>query len=142
MQGEDVDDVMPRRTAPKTNSFAHNIHDPSDSSRVTIDGRAHDIGQNEMWPWEYTGRGIHNADLKSATKLKKDGTPAASFGKRSRYENFEDAYKTAAAHVGEESPSAMQAITWVTGKRIERPALSNGQARKVGQPRKRQPYIP
>jgi hypothetical protein len=127
LQGEHPDDVMPRRTNPKTNAFAHAIHDPEGSPHVTIDGRAHDIANNEMWPWTYTGRGISSAGLKS--------------GKPTRYEAFEDTYRTA-AKAADVHPNVMQARTWVTGKRIEKQAPSkSGAPRKVGVRRVRQPYV-
>lgn len=128
IRGEDPEDVMPRMGSPKTNSFMSNIHDPHGSPHVTIDGRAHDIGQNEMWPWTYSGRGISSAGTKT--------------GKKTRYEHFEDAYRTAASAVGEEHPSAMQAITWEQGKRIEKSApTKSGAPRKIGVRRERQPYV-
>lgn len=125
MQGEDVDDVLRRRTAPKTNSFAHNIARPDVAGPVTIDGRAHDIAANVRMPWK-TGRGIGSADLARGT---------------SRYEHFEGAYRAAAGAVGE-LPHDMQAITWVQGKKMEREGLTaSGRPRKVGVPRVGQPYV-
>jgi hypothetical protein len=126
--GEHPDDVLNRRTSPKTNAFAHAIHEPEGKSgMVTIDGRAHDIANNEMWPWTYSGRGIDSAALPS--------------GKPTRYEHFENAYRTAAGAV-DEHPNAMQAITWMGGKEIETSApTKSGKPRVKGVARKRTPYV-
>lgn len=128
IRGEHVDDVLNRRTAPKTNAFAHNIHEPEEEHRVTIDGRAHDLGINRMYPWTYSGRGISSAALPS--------------GKPTRYEHFEDAYRIAAHHEGITGPQ-MQAVTWVQGKAMETAGLTKtGTPRKKGVVRTGQPYIP
>lgn len=134
MDGEHPDTVLNPRTAPKTNSFAHNIADPSrkmsphDSAKplATIDGRAHDIGVNRYLPWE-AARGI------SSMSAKPSGT--------TRYEHFASAYHSAANIAGAESghdmaPSEMQARTWVIGKRMERTApgaRSNRGPNRLGQ---------
>lgn len=126
MQGEHVDSVLNPRTAPKTNAFAHNINDPDDESRVTIDGRAHDIATNRMIGWQKS-RGIGASQLPS--------------GKPTRYEHFVGAYQTAAKVLGEK-PSAVQANTWVGGKEVEmRGTTKSGQPRKVGVRREGQPYL-
>ena len=139
--GEDPDTVMPPQTSPKTNAFTHAIHDPSGRGLTTIDGRAHDIANNEMWPWMYSGRGISSSKLPSATKLKKDGTPGSLFGKRSRYESFSDAYHEASG-AADIDPHAMQASTWLTGKRIETSGTTKaGNPRTKGVARRRQPYL-
>lgn len=116
MRGEHPDAVLDPRSAPKTNSFAHNIADPSATvnphtgrALATIDGRAHDIGINRMLPWE-ADRGI--------------SSQGGSRGGTSRYEHFADAYSQAARIASAEgprdiTPSEMQARTWVIGKRYE-----------------------
>lgn len=116
MLGEHPDSVLDPRSAPKTNSFAHNIADPSATvnphtgrTLATIDGRAHDIGINRMLPWE-ADRGI--------------SSQAGARGGITRYEHFADAYGQAARIVSAEgprdiTPSEMQARTWVIGKRYE-----------------------
>jgi hypothetical protein len=151
-RGEHPDDVMPPQSNPKTNSFTHAIDDPEADTittregRVrpalaTIDKRAHDIAQNEQWPWEYTGRGISSADLPASRKLKKNGEPAAYFGKPSRYEQFSNGYSEAGNALGVHR-NVVQARTWITGKRIERSAPTvSGNPRVQGVPRKRQPYV-
>lgn len=129
MEGEHVDTVLDRRTAPKTNAFAHNINLEDDV--VTIDGRAHDIAANRLQPWTMD-RGIGSASLKS--------------GKRSRYEHFESAYRGAADVInqtegGSLTPYQVQAVTWEAGKEIERSGLTKaGKPRKIGVARTGQPY--
>ena len=152
IQGHDPETVLSRRTAPKTNSFMWDIHDPSGASHpsnhpsgngapfVTIDGRQHDIGINSRYPWTFSGRGIQSAALPSASKMLKSGKPAKSFGQKTRYEGFEDATKAAAGAVGE-NPIDMQAITWTAGKRMDRERPSDGQLMKKGQARVGQPYF-
>jgi hypothetical protein len=140
LQGEDPNEVLRRQNSPKTNSFMSNIHDPEGSPHVTVDSRAHDIANNKMYPWTYSGRGITSADLPSSHRILKSGLPAKSFGQKTRYEHFEDAYRDAAEAVGEH-PTAMQAITWLGGKRVERSGLTkSGQPRKQGPARHGQPY--
>jgi hypothetical protein len=130
LQGEDVDTVLDRRTAPKTNSFAHNINLEED--QVTIDGRGHDIGANRMQGWT-EGRGINSANLKS--------------GKKSRYEHFEDAYRGATQSINEEHgldlrPFEVQSATWEKGRKIEKAfPTKSGKPRKVGVKREGQPYV-
>lgn len=127
MQGEDVDSVLNRRTAPKTNSFAHNIAYPDRPGPVTIDGRAHDIAMNSMQPWTYTGRGISSAALPS--------------GKKTRYEHFEDAYRTAGSAEGILGHQ-IQAVVWEGGKHIERSApTKSGRPRVKGVSRTGQGYL-
>lgn len=103
MEGEDVNDVLPRRTAPKTNSFAANIADPGNSGPVTVDGRAHDIIADRLQPWK-ENRNIGSAALKT--------------GKPTRYERMEQVYRTAADVAGIR-PHEMQAVTWEGGKGFE-----------------------
>lgn len=127
MMGEDPDVVLNRRTAPKTNSFAHNIYRPDIPGHVTIDYRAHDIAINKMYPTLYSGRGISSAGLPS--------------GKPTRYEHFENAYRAAAEGLGEEGheylPHQLQAVNWVGGKHIE----TLGGTRQKGVTRKGQAYV-
>lgn len=132
--GEHPDEVLSPRTAPKTNSFAHNIADPSATvnphsghALVTIDGRAHDVLTNRMLPWESTARGISSAVLTRGT---------------SRYEHMADIHAQAARVVSADSPhvlnpAQMQATIWTTAKRLERPG---GRAKGVA--RHEQPYLP
>lgn len=130
LQGEHVDDVLSRRTAPKTNAFAHNIN--LEDHLVTIDGRAHDIAANRMQGWN-EGRGIGSASLKT--------------GKATRYEHFENAYRSAAQSINEEHgtnlrPFDVQAVTWEAGKEIEKSApTKSGRPRKVGVTRRGQTYV-
>lgn len=131
MEGEDVDDVLNRRTAPKTNSFAHNIAHPDVAGHVTIDGRAHDIATNRLQGWEQ-GRGIGSAALPS--------------GKPTRYEHFEQAYRTAADALARQGhdvlPHQVQAVAWEMGKRLERSGTTRaGNPRKVGVRRSGQSYV-
>lgn len=130
MQGEHVDDVLDRRTAPKTNAFAHNIN--LEDHVVTIDGRAHDIAANRMQGWTQ-GRGIGSAGLKT--------------GKTTRYEHFEDAYKGATTSINEEhglglTPYDVQAATWEGGKAHERSfPTKSGKPRVKGVTRQGQSYV-
>jgi hypothetical protein len=130
LEGEPVDDVLSRQTAPKTNSFAHNINLNPDP--VTIDGRAHDIAANQMRGWTES-RGIQSAGLKT--------------GKQTRYEHFEDAYRGAAKSINEEhglnlQPYDVQAVTWEAGKEHERSfPTKSGKPRKKGVTRRGQSYV-
>lgn len=129
---EDPDTVLDRRTAPKTNSFMHNIAEPDKPGPVTIDGRAYDIANNRMQGWEQA-RGIGSAATKS--------------GKKTRYEHFEDAYRGAAKaieiqHGDKLLPHQVQAATWEGGKHLERSApTKSGLPRKQGPTRVGQPYV-
>lgn len=138
MQGEDFADVMPRLSSPKRNAFGEAIDDPEGERHkamgqrmhVPIDYRAYDIGMNQMIPTQFTGRGIDRANLPS--------------GKTTRYEDFENAYRSAASAVGEDPDVAhqMQAITWVGGKGIETAApTKSGKKRVKGATRVGQPYV-
>jgi len=130
LEGEHVDEVLNRRTAPKTNSFAHNIN--LDDRHVTIDGRAHDVAVNRLQPWTMD-RGISSA--------------ATLTGSTTRYEHFENAYRGAAASINESTgsnlkPYQLQAITWEGGKEFERSGTTKqGKPRKVGVRRSGQPYV-
>lgn len=125
-------DVLNRRTAPKTNSFAHNIAEPDKTDFVTVDGRAHDIATNRMQGWEQE-RGISSAANKT--------------GAKTRYEHFEQAYKTAASSITRQTgssirPHELQAVTWEGGKHIERSApTKSGKPRKQGPTRVGQSYV-
>lgn len=135
LQGHDVDEVLSRRGAPKTHSFAHNIHSPESWEHVTIDGRQADIIANQMRPWQWSGRGISSAALPS--------------GKPTRYEDHEQVMRTATrvlqrrdARFKDASPSAVQAVTWEMGKIIERQGTTKtGEPRKKGVARQGQPYF-
>ena len=132
MDGEDVESVLDRRGAPKTNSFMHNIAEPQANGFVTIDGRAHDVAANRLQPWT-SGRGIGSANTKT--------------GKKTRYEHFEDSYRTAARSIAEEHgvlhlPHQLQAIVWEGGKQIERSGTTkSGKPRQKGVARLGQPYL-
>lgn len=129
---EDPYEVLNRKTAPKTNSFAHNIAEPDKTDFVTVDGRAHDIATNRMQGWEQQ-RGI--------------GSAATARGTKTRYEHFESAYKSAASSITKQTgspirPHELQAVTWEGGKHIERSApTKSGRPRKVGPTRVGQPYV-
>lgn len=132
LQGEELEDVLPRRTAPKTNAFSRNIL--LDPSVVTIDGRSADMIANSRIGWQ-ENRGINSADL--------------ARGKTSRYEDHEEVLRQATARAVRLEPRLReaglahayegQAITWVRGKNEElrRP---DGTSRKIGTPRVGQPY--
>lgn len=123
--GEDPEAVLPRKTAPKTNSFMHNIASPQVAGYVTSDGRHSDILADAMRPWEYD-RGISTAQSKR-------GAPT-------RYERYSDATSAAARGAGI-LPHEMQAIVWEQGKRIERgfdPARKKGDVRAGQSYQKRQ----
>ena len=115
--GVDPEEVLNRRTAPKTNSFMHNIHDLGKTDVVTVDGRASDEHEDTMRPWD-SSRGINSA----ATKT----------GKVTRYEVQENSFREAARARGI-APHQMQAVTWEQGKNVERnwkPGRKQGDARK------------
>lgn len=96
LQGEDPSEVL--GNAPKYMAFMHNIHEPDKDGPVTIDGRAHDLGVNEMRPWQ-VGRGLTG----------------------SRYAHFEQAHRTARDMVAPDEPAhTIQAQLWVHGKNIEK----------------------
>lgn len=107
--GEDPEEVLGRRGAPKTNSFFHNILNPNASGYVTIDGRAADQVVDAMRPWQRS-RGIGSAALKT--------------GKQTRYEDYEEAHHRAAAALSTPGrivlPHEVQAVNWELGKHIER----------------------
>jgi hypothetical protein len=115
---------------PKTTSFYHNIHDPSDEAWVTIDGRMVDMIVNRMQPWK-TKRGIASARLRC--------------GRKTLYEEYEDVLRTAARFCTRRglpmNGVEFQAIAWSVGKQIETQGLTaRGNPRKQGPPRHGQPY--
>lgn len=130
IQGEDPESVLPRRTAPKTNSFMHNIARPDVAGHVTIDGRAHDVAVNRLQGWT-ENRGIGSAALTRGT---------------SRYEHFEDAYRGATAHLNSDMginlrPHDVQAIAWEHAKSLERSVpTQSGEQRVKGVQRVGQTY--
>ncbi len=128
LSGENFEEVLNRRTAPKTNSFARNIYDP-DSMDVTVDGRHHDLIANERVPWEKT-RGIGSANLTRGV---------------SRYEQMEDVTRVATSRASAQdsrfagiTPKDLQAIMWLGGKQVER---RWNPERKTGDARRGQPYM-
>lgn len=123
--GEDFEDVLSRRTAPKTNSFARNIADPSTSRDVTVDGRHADIVVDSMRPWKNSG--VSNRGISSANLAK---------GGSTRYENYE-AQTARVADSLEIPPHALQATVWEMGKSVERGFNPD---RKQGDMRRGQSY--
>lgn len=122
--GEDPDAVLSRQSAPKTNSFFHNINSPHMPGFVTVDGRHSDIIVDAMRPWsgEGSSRGISSAALKS--------------GKQTRYEDYEDHTRKLAKSLGV-LPHQLQAVVWEGAKPIER---GFDPSRKKGDPRVGQGY--
>ena len=117
VKGEDTNLVIPRRTAPKTNSFADNIARPKDSKVVTVDGRDSDMTVDAARPWK-DSRGISSAALKN--------------GNQTRYESYEESTQRVAAQENIR-PNQLQAIKWEMGKIIERnhdPERVQGSARR------------
>ena len=156
MLGEDPEEVLRRQTAPKTNSFMWDIHDPSGESHpghdhpggsrgpyVTVDGRSADISANSLYPWTFSGRGISSADLPSSREeFTPKGKPSARFNFKTRYEQIEDSVRKAGEVLGE-NPIAVQATGWDAGKRMETTGTTlTGEERKNGVYRVGQPYIP
>lgn len=121
IHGEAVHEVLNPRTAPKTFNFAHNIHDPSNTDYVTIDGRAFDTLTNRARPWE-TGRGISSSHLKKGT---------------SRYEHAADVFQGLGREVGAPS-SEIQAVSW---EHVKQNVERLGGTRKQGPERLGQPYF-
>jgi len=129
LSGDQLRDVLPRASAPKTSHFADNIINPFEDTGVTVDYRHHDIVANQMMSPK-ASRGISTADLKTA-------------GRRTRYEDIEHITRLASTLAGKRDerfrgilPHDMQAILWMGGKHIE----TQGGARRVGPARKGQPY--
>jgi hypothetical protein len=123
--GEDFENVLDRRTAPKTNSFARNIADPTTSRDVTVDGRHADIVVDSMRPWKNSG--VSNRGISSANLVK---------GGSTRYENYE-AQTARVADSLEIPPHALQATVWEMGKSVER---GFNPERKQGDMRRGQSY--
>jgi hypothetical protein len=121
VQGEHPDDVLDRRTSPKTNSFMHNIADPS-SNYVTLDGRAYDTLTNRSRPWEF-GRGLSKAALPS--------------GKSTRYEDVSHIVGAVARSM-DMDPSAAQAVAWT---HVKYGIEQQDRTRKQGPGRRGQPYF-
>lgn len=101
--GEDPDEVLVRKSAPKTNSFYHNILEPHKAEHVTVDGRHADIIADAMRPWGM-GRGISSAN---------------STRGMTRYERYSDVTSRVAKQMGV-LPHELQAVAWEHGKQVER----------------------
>jgi hypothetical protein len=138
MRGVDPNIVLDPRTSPKTNAFAHNIHDPSDWSHVTIDGRQADIIEDNMrgWTTSRPGLGVRtdmSGGYSDREHIMRSATRALTEGSHMSDSRLRDA-----------SPADVQAVTWVEGKRIERsiPMASGKPAssRKQGPTRAGQSY--
>lgn len=123
--GEDFENVLDRHSAPKTNSFARNIADPSTSRDVTVDGRHADIVVDSMRPWKNSG--VSNRGISSANLVR---------GGSTRYENYE-AQTARVADSLEIPPHALQATVWEMGKSVER---GFNPERKQGDMRRGQSY--
>lgn len=130
LNGEQISDVLPLSSSPKTHHFAFNILNPHEDTGVTVDFRHHDIVANRMLPPKGAGRGISSAGLKTA-------------GRRSRYEDIEHITRMATGRISKMddrfhgiNPHDLQAILWMGGKHIE----TLGGARKIGVKRQGQPY--
>jgi hypothetical protein len=127
-RGEDPEQVITPQTSPKEHYFMGSLHRPHSGTRATIDFRSHDLAVNQMWPAQYSGRGIGSAEMKG--------------GKPTRYEQMASAHEEAAHAKDIEHPEQLQASTWLGGKRIETLIpTSTGAPRQKGVPRRRQPYF-
>lgn len=135
-RGKDPEEVLDRRSNPKTNSFFRNIHDP-EGPEVTVDFRAYDLVSNEMRPSREYSRGINSADLVR-------GSGHSFKPHLSRYERIAEVYDILANRGvrGFKRGNQAQAALWVAGKDIElsRPLKGGGQ-RSVGIPRKGESYM-
>lgn len=87
MTGENPLDVLPAES--KTWNFFRAIMDPDDQEAVVIDRHAHDVAVGE--PWGNGDRGLSN---------------------KRRYATLSHAYREAARRL-DETPSTVQAVTWV-----------------------------
>lgn len=137
LSGEQWQSVLPRRSAPKTHSFATNIINPHEAGPVTVDFRHADIIANMMNSAKY-GRGISSAGLTRG---------------QSRYENYEDLTRLAHSRLTSGKyadprfsgihPHDLQAILWIAGRHIERnlDPVRIANPRSSGVPRRGQPYI-
>lgn len=137
MHGEDYNEVLDRRTAPKTNSFAHNLEHPNRRGFTTIDGREADIVVDAMRPW---------GSPKNKEGKYPEGTPSPSrgissaatkTGKTTRYEQYSGYHEALSLELGI-LPHQLQAVAWLGGKQAER---GFDPARKKGDPRRGQSYI-
>ena len=135
-RGRDPEEVLARRSNPKTNSFFRNIDNP-EGPEVTVDFRAYDLVSNEMRPSRDYSRGISSADL-----VRGSNHPYKSH--LTRFERVADVYNTLAGRGvrGLSRGNEAQAALWVAGKDIEmsRPTKSGGQ-RKTGIPRRGEAYM-
>jgi hypothetical protein len=120
--GEDPEEVLDPRGAPKTFNFMHNIHNPSDARFATIDGRAFDTMTNRVRPWN-VGRGISSSTLPS--------------GGTTRYEHSRNVVVAAAASMGW-SPAQTQAVSW---EHVRHTIEQLGGQREQGPARLGQPYF-
>lgn len=137
IHGADFNDVLNRRTAPKTNSFAHDLADPSHTSHgfVTIDGRQADIIANRMRPWTWSNRGISSAALPTGGQTRYEDHEAVMHAATSRLARRHEAFRNA-------TPADVQAVTWLMGQHVERmPPTVSGEPRQKGVSRRGQPYI-
>jgi hypothetical protein len=135
LEGADPEEILPRSSSPKVNSFYRNI--AGDTSVMTVDGRESDMTANMMRPWQ-DPRGIGTASLKR--------------GGTTRYEDHEEVMRSILPDLNKSSrirsfteghgitlPGA-QAVKWLVGKQIER-TRPDGRVMKQGPPRRGQPYI-
>jgi hypothetical protein len=95
----------------KVTNFFQNIHDPSNTSPVTIDRHAYDIAMGR--PFAGTGRPKTAEDLKvpRQTGVMSQDLGLSSMG---RYQHFVHAYQHAAGELGVDVPNKAQATSWVT----------------------------
>ena len=131
VRGEHPDDVLNYASAPKTNSFMHNIHEPDSSQWATIDGRAFDVMSNKAIPWQ-AGRNIGG----SKPKPTKSGAPPKEKAPPKRYVQATGVMQDVGAGLGMAAPTA-QAISWTAGQEIEQ----DYGKRKQGPSRVGQPYF-
>jgi hypothetical protein len=123
-------DVISAQTSPKEWHFYHDLEFPTEShgEGATIDYRAHDVAINRMYPPRY-GRGLEAGFTKTGRTA-------------TRYQHFARAYQTASEAKDFEHPKHFQAATWLGGKYVETlPPKKGGGQRKVGVPRRSQPYF-
>lgn len=128
LNGAHPDDVLPAKTAPKTNSFFHNIHDPSDDRYATVDGRQADTITDVMRPWSDETRNPHGEKLTSDRGI----SSSQSTRGVTRHDQYVGHVKTAAKSLGIR-PNQLQAVTWLHGQNIERgfdPTRKQGDARR------------
>jgi hypothetical protein len=135
-RGKDPEEVLDRRSGPKTNSFFRNIENP-EGPEVTVDFRAYDLVSNVMRPSRDYDRGISSAEL--ARPSRGPYRPHLS-----RFERISDVYTDLGKRGvrGLTRGNEVQAALWVAGKDIEvsRPT-ARGEQRKTGIPRRGEPYM-